>query len=258
MCLNVQYSILLFPPGSLNLRDMFVVKFQEKAEVNVPVDLRQDPPAFPEPTDFTWTRNGQPSLRSGLTTTYSNVTFDSVMRSDAGNYTVTATNFLLSDSSRPIGSDSGSFYLDVLCKFLICTQALLTSCIVRSSDSPSFATEGPTERYVLLGDSLSLLCGTGLDSNPAATITWTAPDMTTITDNARYDLENGPEIVRLNFTRTIPSDTGVWVCEATAVSEKYIVSNGQLVRQDNAVIGTATVNIQLTVIGEYVCVYRCT
>ena len=120
-----------------------------------------------------------------------------------------------------------------------------------SIDPPTFAIEGPTQRYVLLGDSLSLLCGTGLDSNPAATITWTAPDMTTITDNARYDLENGPEIVRLNFTHTIPSDTGVWVCEATAVSEKYIVSNGQLVRQDNAVIGRATVNIQLTVIGEF-------
>ena len=134
---------------------------------------------------------------------------------------------------------------------LMCTQSLLTSYIVYSSDPPSFATEGPTQRYVLLGDSLSLLCGTGLDSNPAATITWTAPDMTTIMDNARYDLENGPENVRLNFTHTIPSDTGVWVCEATAVSEKYIVSNGQLVRQDNAVIGRATVNIQLTVIGEH-------
>ena len=112
-------------------------------------------------------------------------------------------------------------------------------------------TEGPSRYYVLLGNSLSLLCGTGLDSNPPATITWTAPGETTmIMDNARYDLENGPEIVRLNFTHTIPSDTGVWVCEATAVSEKYIVSNGQLVRQDNAVIGTATVNIQLTVISE--------
>ena len=95
------------------------------------------------------------------------------------------------------------------------------------------------------------MCGTGLDSNPPASITWTAPDGTTVMDNARYDLENGPEVVRLNFTHTIPSDTGVWVCEATAVSEKYIVSNRQLVRQDNAVIGTATVNIQLTVIGEH-------
>ena len=93
-------------------------------------------------------------------------------------------------------------------------------------DAPSFTTEGPTQRYVLLGDSLSLLCGTGLDSNPAATINWTAPDMTTIMDNARYDLENGPEIVRLNFTHTISSDTGVWVCEATAVSDKDIVNDG--------------------------------
>ena len=126
-----------------------------------------------------------------------------------------------------------------------------------SLDPSMFATEGPTQRYVLLGDSLSLLCGTGLDSNPAATITWTAPDMTIIMDNARYDLENGPDIVRLNFTHTIPSDTGVWVCDATAVSEKYIVSNGQLVRQDNAVIGTATVRIQLTVIGEYLFTYCC-
>ena len=98
------------------MQDNFIVKLQEGREVNVPVDLLQDPPAFPEPTDFTWMRNGQPSLRSGLTTTYSNVTFDSIMRGDAGSYTVTATNFLLNDSTRPIGSDSGTFYLDVLCK----------------------------------------------------------------------------------------------------------------------------------------------
>ena len=104
-------------PGAPNLRDNFVVRLQEKGEVDIPVDLRQDPPAFPEPTDFTWTRNGL-TLRSGLTSTYSSVTFNSVVRSDAGNYTVTATNFLLNDSSRPIGSDPGSFYLDVLCKFL--------------------------------------------------------------------------------------------------------------------------------------------
>ena len=98
------------------------MKLQEGGDVNATFDLRQDPPAFPEPTDFTWMRNGQPSLRSGLTTTYSNVTFDSVMRSDAGNYTVTATNFLLNDSSCPIGSDSGRFYLDVLCKCIIKSQ----------------------------------------------------------------------------------------------------------------------------------------
>ena len=111
-----------FVTGPPNLQDNFVVRLQEKSEVNVPVDLRQDPPAFPEPTEpnFTWMRNGQP-LRSGLTTTYSNVTFDSVARSDAGNYTVTATNFLLNDSTIQVGSDSGSFYLDVLCEHLCCS-----------------------------------------------------------------------------------------------------------------------------------------
>ena len=70
---------------------------------------------------------------------------------------------------------------------------------------------GPTQRYVLLGDPLSLVCGRGLDSNPQATVIWTAPDGTSILDNARYDLENGPGIVRLNFTRTILSDDGVWI-----------------------------------------------
>ena len=130
---------------------------------------------------------------------------------------------------------------------VITCQRSYKSC---NPDPPTFTNEGPSQRYVLLGDSLSLLCGTGLDSNPPATITWTAPDGTTVMDNARYDLENGPEVVRLNFTNTISNDTGVWACEATAISEKYIVSNGQLVRQDNAVIGTATVNIQLTVISK--------
>ena len=57
-------------------------------------------------------------------------------------------------------------------------------------------TEGPTQRYILLGDRLSLVCGSVLDSNPQATITWIAPDETTIVDNARHGLENGPEIVR--------------------------------------------------------------
>ena len=66
-----------------------------------------------------------------------------------------------------------------------------------------------------MGDSLSLICGTGLDSNPQATITWTAPDGTIIMDTARYDLDNGLDIVRLNFTHTILSDAGIWRCTAT-------------------------------------------
>ena len=119
-------------------------------------------------------------------------------------------------------------------------------------DPPSFVNEGPSERFVLLGDPLSLVCGTGLDSNPQATITWTAPDGTMIMDNARYDLENGPDIVRLNFTNTITADTGRWVCVSTVLSERYISSEGRLFRQQQALIGSITVNIQLTVICELI------
>ena len=119
------------------------------------------------------------------------------------------------------------------------------------SDGPTFESYGPTQRYVLLGDSLSLLCGTGLDSNPAATITWTAPDMTTITDNARYDLENGPEIVRLNLLAVERSDAGMWRCDVTVRSEQHVVNNDELVLEEEEVIGTPlTHSVQLMIIGE--------
>ena len=110
---------------------------------------------------------------------------------------------------------------------------------------------GPARRYVLLNDSLSLVCGTGLDSNPQAAITWMAPDGTTIMDNARYDLDNGPGFVKLNFTRTILSDTGTWRCSIIVMSEQFILSDGVLVRQDPSRIGEAiNVDIHVTVISE--------
>ena len=110
---------------------------------------------------------------------------------------------------------------------------------------------GPTQRYVLLGDPLSLVCGRGLDSNPQADVAWTAPDgMTTISDNARYDLENGPDVVRLNFTSTVMSDTGVWRCIVSVMSDRHIVSDGRLVLQDQALIGLISVNVQIIIIGE--------
>ena len=110
----------------------------------------------------------------------------------------------------------------------------------------------PTQRYALLGSPLSLVCGRGLDSNPQATITWTASDGTTIMDNARYDLENGMEIVRLNFTRTILSDNGIWQCEVTVRSQRHVVDNdGNLVLVSPEVIGVPLRHeFQLTVIGE--------
>ena len=96
-----------------NLRDNFLVRIEERSE-NVPVDLRQEPAAFPEPTLFSWTKDGQPL--TGLPLTYSSVTFGTVRRTDAGKYTVSATNFVIGSSTEQVGNDTGSFCLDVICK----------------------------------------------------------------------------------------------------------------------------------------------
>ena len=110
----------------------------------------------------------------------------------------------------------------------------------------------PTQHFALLGDSLSLVCGTGLDSNPQATIIWTAPDGITIVDDGRYELQNGPDIVRLNITRTFLSDTGMWLCEVVVRSERHIVSNGTLVLEEQSVIGTLIQHqFMVVVIGEF-------
>ena len=103
----------------------------------------------------------------------------------------------------------------------------------------------------MLGNPLSLVCGRGLDNNPEPSITWTAPDGTTIVDNARYDLENGRDVVRLNFTYTILNDTGRWTCEVIVRSERHIVNNeGNLVPGAIAVIGTSIQHdFMVTVIG---------
>ena len=110
-----------------------------------------------------------------------------------------------------------------------------------------------TQHNVPLGDSLSLVCGTGLDSNPQATITWTAPDGTIIMNDDRYMLENGPEIVRLNITGTILNDSGIWSCEIVVTSDRYVVRNGTLVLGEQTVIG-APIQHQFMVIlltGEF-------
>ena len=102
----------------------------------------------------------------------------------------------------------------------------------------------------MLNETLSLICGTGLDSNPQATITWIAPDGTTIVDNARFNLGNGPDIIRLNFTHVVMSDMGVWRCNINTESERHVQSGSKLVLLDAATIGLISVNIQLIIISK--------
>ena len=119
------------------------------------------------------------------------------------------------------------------------------------SDGPSFEAAGPTHRYALLNSRVSLVCGTGLDSNPQATVTWRAPDGTTIVDNDRYGLDNGPDAVRLNIVQVTMSDVGLWSCDVTVQSEKYVIDNGALVLEGRDVIGSPIHHIiQLTAVGK--------
>ena len=76
-------------------------------------------------------------------------------------------------------------------------------------------------------------------------------------DNARYDFESGPDVVRLNFTRTILNDSGAWICELVVRSERHVVtSEGELILGGQAVIGTPLRHqFMLTVIGESACTY---
>ena len=112
----------------------------------------------------------------------------------------------------------------------------------------------PSYRYVQIGDPLSLVCGTGLDSNPQATITWTAPDGTTIVDNPRYDFGNGPDVVALNFAHTVLNDSGVWHCNIAVFSEQHIVINGELALVESAIIDAPIeCTFNLTVICKSMC-----
>ena len=122
--------------GPPRLRDDFMVRIMEGIN-NVPVNLSQDPAPFPlDMIAFTWSRDGQPLTTgpSGPALTYSTVTFATIEREDAGNYTVVATN---SVQDEQVGIDTGSFYLDVICKIYICVSGLGMGSIDIDSDLKS-------------------------------------------------------------------------------------------------------------------------
>ena len=106
------YKINVGPPI---LQDGLMFMIVENSS-NVLVDLSQDSAAFPEPVLYNWTRNDVQLSSPSSVLTYSTITFPSVSRSDAGSYVVSATNFVLDNDTVPIGSDTGSFSMDVICK----------------------------------------------------------------------------------------------------------------------------------------------
>ena len=91
---------------------------------NVPIDLALDPPAYPIPSSFSWMIDRE-SLNTSPALTYSTATFDTIERLDSGDYAVNATNFIPDNPTQQIGSDTGSFTLDVICKFYLHSTVLL-------------------------------------------------------------------------------------------------------------------------------------
>ena len=95
------------------------MKVEENRFSNVHVDLLQDPAPFPLPGAFSWMKDGLPLTnleQQLLLLTYSNITFPTIERQYSGHYIIFATNTDINDPTRPIGNDTGSFYLDVICK----------------------------------------------------------------------------------------------------------------------------------------------
>ena len=73
-------------------------------------------------------------------------------------------------------------------------------------------------------------------------------------DNDRFNIENGPNIVRLNLTRTLLSDAGMWRCQIRTESEsdEYMSDNNIFVRTNITMIGLPIQReIELMIIGQY-------
>ena len=100
------------------LSDRGEVRKRENEELSL--DLREpgSRPAFPFPSEFMWSRDDGAELESVPNTrvfNYSTIFIGSVLRSDAGTYTLTATNYQL-DGVTLVGNDSATFTLNVLCE----------------------------------------------------------------------------------------------------------------------------------------------
>ena len=101
-------------PVLKNLSDP--VRFQ--VGENLMVNLELDNPAHPFPTTFQWFKNGveMSSNDSRVMFGYPSLIINNAMPSDTGVYSLTATNHLLDNSSEILGTDTGEFTLDILCK----------------------------------------------------------------------------------------------------------------------------------------------
>ena len=115
MCGHYLWLMLLLtdPPVLL---DQGEVVIRENEELSLDMRDPDSPPAFPFPSQYMWTR--QNDSMENRVFNYSSIFIGSVEPSDAGTYTLTATNYEL-DGVTLLGTDSASITLSVLCEWLL-------------------------------------------------------------------------------------------------------------------------------------------
>ena len=92
---------------------------RENEELSMDMADPDSPPAFPFPSQVSWTKDGEEveDVSSTRVFNYSSIFIGSVQPSDSGVYLLSATNYQLDGS--PLDTDTASLTLNVLCKCLI-------------------------------------------------------------------------------------------------------------------------------------------
>ena len=108
--------------------------------------------------------------------------------------------------------------------------------------------EGQHYVGVTENNSVSLVCGKNLQSNPDVNIRWINPKGDSVhmmgnDDGDNYSQINGPEVVQLNIANISKTDSGAWTCEIALNVSIYNCTSGEYA--NSSLI--STVNITLDV-----------
>ena len=78
-------------------------------------------------------------------------------------------------------------------------------------DPPTFKMQGEISRKVNESDSVTLICGRNLQSNPRSTITWFDPNGTKVVATENYSQDDRTDVV-LNIKKVDRRYRGQWTC----------------------------------------------
>ena len=78
-----------------------------------------------------------------------------------------------------------------------------------ASVPPDIAPPGDTQRAVLEGSNITLVCGSSVDGNPTPTISWTDNNGTAVSDGPEI---SGSNTLMLAITSVTHNQTGNWTC----------------------------------------------